>query len=514
LGLDGGEWTLIQRWAKEGLLPTFRRLLEEGASGELRSTAAQFLDTAWPCLYTGLNPGKLDKYFYIQLLPGTLRLSHVTDDAPCAPSFWELLNQAGYRVGVVDAPKAPVSNSLHGFQLTNWGSHPTRTPRDSIPESLLRDVLSRYGPHPVSDCGPMSARRDRVLAQFRPRLLSGVHLRGRLIRDLMRREPWDVLLAVFSETHCAGHLYWHWFDRDHPGHPEKDPLGLADTLLKVYQAIDQEVGAILNEAGSAVTTFVFAAHGMGPLYHATWNLQEMLDLLGYGARPPMAAKSREGRLNPYRMLRVGLPGWLQYRIKSMLPKRLQDYLIFNWYTGNRDWARTRAFAVPNGDSAGAIRINLRGREPDGTVRPDEYDAVCRDLADAFRELRDPDSGQPVVRLVTKSREVFHGPFLDRLPDLTVLWNTERPWTALESPRVGRLRLRSQDVRTGGHTPRGFVIVRGEGVPSGADLVGHSILDLAPTFLVAAGVEPQGYMDGRPLAYFSAPVPDRGEFSAR
>jgi hypothetical protein len=159
--------------------------------------------------------------------------------------------------------------------------------------------------------------------------------------------------------------------------------------------------------------------------------------MGYGFRSAASLRERSGRVNLYRMLRVGLPGSLQYRIKSMLPKRLQDYLVFNWYVSNRDWAGTRAFAVPNGDSAGAIRINLRGREPHGTVRPDEFDAVCQDLTDAFLELREPDSGRPVVRLVTKSREVFHGPFLDRLPDLTVLWNTERPWTLLESPRFGR-----------------------------------------------------------------------------
>jgi predicted AlkP superfamily phosphohydrolase/phosphomutase len=104
LGLDGGEWTLIQRWAKEGLLPTFRRLLEEGASGELRSTAAQFLDTAWPCLFSGLNPGKMDKYFYIQLQPGTLRLCHVRDRVLSSRPFWELLSRTGRRVGVMDAP--------------------------------------------------------------------------------------------------------------------------------------------------------------------------------------------------------------------------------------------------------------------------------------------------------------------------------------------------------------------------------------------------------------------------
>jgi len=514
LGLDAGEWTLIQRWANEGLLPTFRRLLDEGASGELRSTAAQFVEPVWHCLFTGLNPGKWEKYFYIQLVPGTLRLKQVSDDSPCASPFWELLSEAGYRVGVVDAPKFPVSENLHGFQLANWGAHGTRAPRRSTPESLLDEVLTRYGPHPVGDCGPMSARRDRVLARFRPRLLSGVHLRGRLIRDLMRREPWDVFLAVFSETHCAGHLYWHWYDKDHPAHPEKDPLGLSNTLLAVYQAIDREVGLTLEQAGSEVTTFVFAPHGMGPLYHATWNLQEILDLLGYGSRPQVSAKSRAGRINPYRLLRVGLPGWLQYRIKSMLPKRLEDYLVFNWYGGNRDWAGTRAFAVPNGDHVGAIRINLRGREPHGTVRPDEYDAVCQDLTDAFHELRDPDSGCPVVRQVSKSRELFHGPYLEQLPDLTVLWNAERPWVALESPRIGRLRLHDQDIRTGGHTPRGFVIARGKGIPAGARLTGHSALDLAPTFLAAAGVKPPEDLDGHPLPYCSAPVPDRGEVSAR
>ena len=503
-GLDAAEWRLIRRWATEGLLPTFRRLLDEGASGELHSVAAQFPDGAWPSLLTGLNPGKLAKYFYIQLVPGTLRLRRVTDVAFSSPPLWDLLSHAGRCVGVLDAPHFGVSEKLHGFQLAYWHVHDaTSHPPTSVPEPLMGEVLSRYGTHPVGDCGPISARRAHGLAKFRPRLLAGIRLRGQLIRDLMRRQDWEVLLAVFSETHCAGHLYWHWFDEDHPAHPEADPLGLVETLLTVYQAIDAEIGAAVEQAGTAVTTLVFGAHGMGPLYHATWNLQEILDLLGYGASSPGSPRVRTGGFNPYRMLRVGLPGALQYRLKSVLPKRLQDDLVSIWYTGSRKWTGMRAFAVPNGDAVGAIRLNLRGREPDGTVRPEEYDAVCDDLAKALLELHVPDSDYPVVRQVTKSREFFHGPFLDQLPDLTVLWNTDQPWTALESPRFGRLRLRNQDIRTGGHTPRGFVIARGQGIQAGAQLVGHSILDLAPTFLVAAGVPPPSSMDGRPLPLFSS-----------
>ena len=37
-GLDGGTWDLIKPWADEGELPTFKKLMENGAWGVLEST--------------------------------------------------------------------------------------------------------------------------------------------------------------------------------------------------------------------------------------------------------------------------------------------------------------------------------------------------------------------------------------------------------------------------------------------------------------------------------------------
>ncbi len=194
-----------------------------------------------------------------------------------------------------------------------------------------------------------------------------------------------------------------------------------------------------------------------------------------------------------------IPGAWQYRIKAMLPQAMQDQLLFRWYSGGRKWAGSHAFAIPNNDLVGAIRLAVRGRDRHGLVEPgEEYHRICQEICGALYELTDRESERRVVKRVTFLREVFNGPFLDQLPDLTVFWDNSFPWSSLHSPRFGTLRLRGQDARTGGHSSHGFVIATGPGVPAGAELAGHSIYDIAPTVLDAAGVAAQPDLDGRPL----------------
>ncbi len=60
IGLDAAEWDLVSRWAGEGKLPTFRRLITGGTRAVLSTTAAQLPDTVWASIYTGTNPAKFE----------------------------------------------------------------------------------------------------------------------------------------------------------------------------------------------------------------------------------------------------------------------------------------------------------------------------------------------------------------------------------------------------------------------------------------------------------------------
>jgi predicted AlkP superfamily phosphohydrolase/phosphomutase len=499
IGLDSMEWDLLQKWAGAGKLPTFHRLMEEGARAELSTVSDRFPDTAWNCLCSGLNPAHSARYFYVQHDPETGGMRHMHDDTVGSSYFWNYLSDAGRRVGVVDVPHVGPSERLNGFEI-RWGTHAAQGPRFSTPASILCEVDRRFGRHPAGECDSATSERGRKA--LRRRLLEGVRAHGELFRHCIEMRDWEVLIAVFAAPHCAGHIYWHDMDPTHPQHDPEDRNRLADTIEEVYCAVDREVGAMIDAAGPGLRVYAVSAHGMGPLYHASWNLPDMLDYWGYGRgskeHQPIE-KPRPGSVNLWRLLRMVVPGRLQYATYAALPQRLQNELVFRFYRGNRSWDQCRAFAVPNNDMVGAIRINLKGRDPNSIVEPGmEYERVCDDICAALAELKDPLTGRPVVKHISRIQRELRGPYLDRLPDITVFWDASFPWSSVHSPRFGTVQLRDQDSRSGSHTAHGFLIAAGDGIPRGATICGASIYDIVPTIMDAAGLRAPAACEGHPL----------------
>ena len=110
---------------------------------------------------------------------------------------------------------------LNGIHVTNWGAHdPWCWKRSSWPPGLIDDLVGRFGNHPVDTCDAV----DRSLADYdalRTRLIAGVERKAALLRYCLERERWDFFFGVFSESHCAGHQFWHLMDPDTHGTTRK-----------------------------------------------------------------------------------------------------------------------------------------------------------------------------------------------------------------------------------------------------------------------------------------------------
>src|SRR6266851_1576734 len=95
------EWTLVEKWAAAGVLPTFRRLMAEGLLARLVTPADSLPDMVWTTFAFGVNPGKIEKYFYVQYDPETAHLRYGADTEMKGTPFWEYLSRSGRPAGEI-----------------------------------------------------------------------------------------------------------------------------------------------------------------------------------------------------------------------------------------------------------------------------------------------------------------------------------------------------------------------------------------------------------------------------
>ncbi len=520
IGLDLGDGALIRQWADRGELPHFADLIREGTMVELGTTAEALHVSAWPTLYTGTGPAQHGVYYTFQPAPGLQGYRRFGAGQYGRPTFWRLLGDAGVRCAVIDAPYTHPEAGPNVAQVIDWGAWAHYWKTDAVPRSLLGHLRRGVGSYPVGleahDLGLVGLDPD----DLGPRLVAGARAKTEATLALMGRDHWDCLVTVYGETHAGSHYCW-WPSPD--GATDRSDLS---ALLALYRAIDEGIGRIVAALPPDATVFVVSGDGVGPNRSGWHLLPDVLRRLGLLAEPQSAgdagpaaegsgedARSQPGDVagsqrgedasgrpgfDPVKALRDLLPKDFRKALARRLPTRLRDALARRVDTAGIDWSRTRAFTLPT-DLEGLVRVNLRGREPQGIVEPGrEYDQLCEELTVALLELVNPATGKAAVREVIRTDRDLDGPRRDYLPDLVVQWAADAPIRALSSDRIGSVSGESPDGRTGTHVPPGFLIARGPGIGE-ASLTGDAhARDLAPTVLALFGVERPAYMEGRSL----------------
>lgn len=509
LGIDGASPHLLEQGMQDGTLPNLAALVAHGMSGPIRADPFFFIGATWPSLCTGRSPARHGIHYTVQLDGYAFR--NVIEHPPALQSpFWEWSSRAGQRVAVLDVPLSRPDPSLNGVQVVEWGGHDAVFGFHASPGTLERDILARFGRHPLGATCDADARSASDYAAFVDTLVRGVQLKARLTRHVLVSSHWDLFVQVFTESHCAGHQCWHLHDSLHPAHDPRYLRVHGDPLRRVYRAIDEAIGEVVAEAGAA-RVLVLAPHGMGYWYGGQFLLREILTRLG-AVQPALqravapSIAQRVWRILPRAARRPLEPlrRRAQARARPGLPRL------------DADPQHSMCFVVPNGFPVGAIRLNLRGREPHGILDPAHVDAFCADLEHALLDIVDERTGRPAIARVVRTADRYESALLDSLPDLLVEWSDE---VATGSTRVGngaaaRVRLHSARIgsvegendygRTGEHRPSGFFALAGNGIRH-AHHEGAAIVDIAPTIARMLEITPP-QTDGAILHGLDATLP--------
>ena len=193
---------------------------------------------------------------------------------------------------------------------------------------LARQVGTFYTTGMVEDHGGLNNGRFDEAA-FLKQCDDVVRERSAMMRYELERFREGLFFCLFDTPDRVQHMFWRF--RDDPGHAER-----ARAIEDHYRASDQIVGEALARVDDRTLVIVLSDHGVGNFRRGvhlnTWLHDQGLLALESGAKPGADA------------------GDLLRRV---------------------DWSRTRAYAL----GLSGIYFNLKGREGQGIVSPDEVAAL-------------------------------------------------------------------------------------------------------------------------------------------
>jgi len=512
LGLDGATWDVLEPLIQDGLLPNLARLREQGSSGSLRSVFPPLSPVAWTGVMTGKNSGKHGIFEFLEHGHNPLRGRVNSSRAIQAELLWEIAARHGKTTvagGVpMSYPPRPATR-FPGFFLGDFLSPAAAADFTSDPVLFaeLEKAVGRYRPWStaIHDGGNEGA----VLEDLRAFL--DQHLKA--IQFLMNRCNWDLFLFDLMATDRLQHELWHVWDLTHRAAwgRERALKTLRPKLMAFWQRLDRGIGAIEADLPPDTAFLIISDHGFGPIEHYV-NFNVWLLEQGYIA----LQNSFYVKQKHWFYRRGATPEWIysvmsrlgmgNHRVSRFRGKQdsLVDRLAESIFLSRRhiDWSRTRAYAQGN---FGQIFLNLKGRQPNGCVAPEDARPLLDDLKAALRTIPHPETGQPLVEHVYERDELYQGPHTALAPDLTVVLTDWRYRTiGLHDFTTNRVIVPAFGP-TGDHRHDGILIASGPAFHSGAEPRDAALLDIAPTVLHLLGIPVPDDVDGRVLTEVLEPA---------
>jgi predicted AlkP superfamily phosphohydrolase/phosphomutase len=499
IGLDGASFNVLDPLIESGRLPNLARLVETGTRAFLRTTFPPITAVAWSSFMTGKNPGKHGIFEFVRRERNSARELAVNASFREGRAIWDYLSDAGASVIVHNFPCTYPVHQLNGLMISDFMTPAGR--RDiTYPSTLLDELETKFGRYRLHLSQTYaSGSAEGVLDE----LFDELEYKAAVTEYMMTSYPWDAFFQYFWGTDRIQHELWHILDESHPRHNPAEAAQYRDRVHSYFTRVDQIIGRLVELAGSESMCWIVSDHGFGPAHKYCsfniWLLQE-----GF-LKLKSDAVTRMKRV----LFRMGVTPELAFKLVRSLPlgklapargvsnkpgtSKLmsQIFLSFN----DVDWSRTVAFSKGN---YGQIYINLKGREPNGSVETSDYETVCREIIARLKSMKDPLDGKPWIGEVFRREEVYEGPKVEDAPDISFLPRDMRYLPLGNADFNSNKFIVDAFGISGCHRMDGVMIGNGSSVKAGLDAGRANIWDVAPTLLYLLGRAVPSDMDGRIL----------------
>ena len=493
VSLDGATLDLVQRWRGEQRMPSLGSVMQDGSFAPMRSTFPFNSAVAWTSMATGVTAGRHGIYDFFLLRDGEYGLRPATTGDRLVPAVWTIASQADARVAVINVPVTYPAEKSQGIMVSGMDS-PALDERAVAPAGYLEE-LRRVSPDYVVISRAARAATQGDFAGVEHQLVTTLRARTAVALALAAPRDLDLLILNLEATEKSHHFFWQHHDPSHPRHDPRVESKWKDAIGRVYQAVDAELGRLLDAFGPD-TVFVVSDRGAGPSKDWILFMNDWLAAEGFMDIAPARRRTLLRRVHRAAVRGLSVP--VRRKLRSVVGgsvERAKDTSLY----GGVDWSRTRMYA----QLRSAVRINLAEREPRGIVREADGDGLLAELATRARELRLP-TGETLFTDVQRGSEVYPGGAPGG-PDLVMYlshgFQVKGRNLSAKPGFLHRPDMAGAYQPSGVHTDVGMVVAAGSGVARRGLTQETDIRQTAPSILAAMGIEFDGF-DLGPFPFMS------------
>ncbi len=379
IGIDGVPCSLLNTYINIGVMPNLKQILSQGFKlHQMNASIPDISSVSWTSFNTGVNPGEHGIFGFTDLKPDSYSLYFPNSKDVKAPTFWEILGKTNqktstlfqnyyhkishpYRSIIFNVPHTYPASPINGTLVSGFVAIDLR--RATFPESAYTYLNSiNY----LIDVEAEKAKEDKML--FMKNLFECFEIRKKAISHFFEDESWDLFFACITETDRLHHFF---FDASKDqGNPYHDPFlhfyGELDKFIKyLYEQFVQRY----SEKGFFM---ILSDHGFAPI-------------------------KKEVYINRF----LEEKGFLVLKKEGDFYERVEN--------------RTKVF---NLDPC-RIYIHGKGSYPRGTVRREEKVVLLNEIKKILGTLKG-ENGDAVIDKIWEKEEIYHGPHMERAPDLVCL----------------------------------------------------------------------------------------------
>lgn len=273
LGLASADWSLLRPLIESGRLPFLAKVIETGATGQLRSLQPQFEPLLWTSAATGR---RADSHGVLQIHES----NHAHQRTPLSslsrriPALWNLCSHTGRATLMVNWPVSFPAEPIRGavvsdafFRLAGTPDQLQAVPQAAVfphdlqeqlldlrlaPSKLRREELAFFA-EPIDN--------DTLTARLAVSLAEQLSVHG-VLMELSDKQSWPLIMARYDLLNALGPDFMACHPPQLGWIPDDAFARFGQVIERAAIYLDYQLGNLLQTLGDQTTIILFSERGL------------------------------------------------------------------------------------------------------------------------------------------------------------------------------------------------------------------------------------------------------------